>query len=569
MKIQSVHIQKFRSIDDSKIDFTQVLALVGQNNAGKSHVLRALNAFFNFERENNDFLNFDHMFSSRARPKIIVSFDNITPDDQVDSIYIHNSLLTIRFTYRWDRRTPTYEVLVGNNLIKIDIDTFKTITKHFKYIYIPIVRNYDVAFSKDNGVAYALLKNVLQQQIANRNTIQPIVSKLKDKVNTTVFKQAVKLIEQYYPFSNNSKFKLKINDIDLIDTVLHDVTLSLVENTQINEINNCGSGIQSAVFFAISLAISMGSSINHLIGVEEPELNMHPQAQRQLIDALNKPTKYPNAQFILTTHSTVIVDKLGHSSIALCRKQKGATRDIITSITQIDFDFWNKYQMTEERYYNFFAYKNSDFVFSNYIIITESTNDCNVVSALLNHYDVDVEALGISLIPSSGEKSVKYPYSIAKELGIPFLCIVDRDVFQPYINSDRKSSLDEKGIPQYRNELKTSSPILDLISENDQTKILDYLSNNKYKELCNLLKQYNIICMRYALEVDLVNCSSYCDAFCNHLNIVGSNRTSRFLLTERGNKIKDYDVITNVLQNTSTKNLPASYKQIVQHIKNL
>ena len=569
MKIHSIHIQKFRSIDDAIMEFDQVLALVGQNNAGKSHVLRALNAFFNFEDEKNEFLNLDHMFSSRARPKIIVSFSNITTDDQVDPTYVHNNLLTIKFTYRWDRHAPIYEVLLGNNAVTIDIDAFKDITKYFKYIYIPIVRNYGVAFSKDNGLAYALLKNVLQQQIANRNTIQPIVSKLNEKVNTTVFKQAIKLIEQYYPFSNDSKFKLKANDIDLIDTMLHDVTLSLVENTQVNEINNCGSGIQSAVFFAISLAISMGSNINHLIGVEEPELNMHPQAQRQLIDALKNSTKYPNAQFILTTHSTVIVDKLGHSSIALCRKQKGATRDIITTIAQIDNDFWTKYQMTEERYYNFFAYKNSDFVFSNYIIITESTNDCNVVSALLNYYGVDVESLGISLIPSSGEKSVKYPYSIAKELAIPFLCIVDRDVFQPYINNDRKSSLDEKGIPQYRNELKTSSPILDLIAENDKTKILEYLSNNQYKELCNLLKQYNIICMRYALEVDLVNCSSYCEAFCNYLNIVGNNRTSTFLLTERGNKIKDYDVITNVLQNTSTKNLPASYKQIVQHIKKL
>lgn len=51
MKIASVQIQKFRSVDDATIRFPHILALVGANNAGKSHILRGLNAFFNFEQE--------------------------------------------------------------------------------------------------------------------------------------------------------------------------------------------------------------------------------------------------------------------------------------------------------------------------------------------------------------------------------------------------------------------------------------------------------------------------------------------------------------------------------------
>ena len=85
MKIQSIQIQKFRSIDNAKISIEQVLALVGQNNAGKSHVLRALNAFFNFEDEKRDFISLDHMFSSRARPKITVVFNEISEDDDIDN----------------------------------------------------------------------------------------------------------------------------------------------------------------------------------------------------------------------------------------------------------------------------------------------------------------------------------------------------------------------------------------------------------------------------------------------------------------------------------------------------
>ena len=45
MKVTALQIQKFRSIDNTTIAMNQMLAIVGANNVGKSHFLRALNAF--------------------------------------------------------------------------------------------------------------------------------------------------------------------------------------------------------------------------------------------------------------------------------------------------------------------------------------------------------------------------------------------------------------------------------------------------------------------------------------------------------------------------------------------
>ena len=59
MKIESIQIENFRSIQNATITMHQVLAIVGQNNVGKSHILRALNAFFNFDEEKRDFDNLD------------------------------------------------------------------------------------------------------------------------------------------------------------------------------------------------------------------------------------------------------------------------------------------------------------------------------------------------------------------------------------------------------------------------------------------------------------------------------------------------------------------------------
>lgn len=569
MRIQSIQIQKFRSIDNTTIFFKQFLALVGANNVGKSHVLRALNAFFNYQDERESFLNEAHLYSKQSRPRITVTFSDIVPEDKIDKEYIYNQRLTIKFTYRWDRKNPTYEVIVGVEKKAIDLDTFNRLTKCFSYVYIPIIRNYDAAFRSDSGIAYKLLCKIFSQQTANRNNLQPAADRLIKKVEDSIYQPAMKKLKQYYPFSKGQSFVMETYHADVIDLILRNVTLKLVEDSQENGIDNCGSGIQSAVFFAISLAISMCNGCTYLVGIEEPELNMHPQAQRQLIEALKEKGRYPHTQFVVTTHSTVIIDRLGHDSIALCRKTKGQKRDIITTVTQIGEDFWNRYQMEEERYYNFFDFKNSDFFFSNYIIITESTNDCKVVQHLLEISRIDTEALGISLIPASGERSVKYPYAIAKELGIPFICIVDRDVFQQYINDKREISLNDDGLPIYKPSLKNGSPILDLIGETDKSTLLEALNNDQYIKALEILRRYNIISMRYAFEVDLVVCKSYCAAFCAQLKVREEDKNIAYLLKKQGKVIKNYMNINNVFDEKGTQNLPKSYRQILNVVKEM
>lgn len=570
MKISSIRIQNFRSIEDTTLSINQILAIVGANNTGKSHVLRALNSFFNYESEQLSFLNGDHIYSRHSRPKITVTFTEILNEDDISSDYINNGKLTIKFWYRWDRKNPTYEVLIPSGKpITIDIDTFERITSHYRFIYVPIIRNYNIAFSENNGLAYRLLKQILTKQTYNRNTIQPIIDKLLNKFDNTVFKSTIKELKKYYPFESDVEFQMNISNMDLSDTILHNVVLSLIENSQKNSLDNCGSGIQSAVYFALSLAISMREDINYLVGIEEPELNMHPQAQRQLIDSLQDNSRYPNSQFILTTHSTVLIDKLGHTSIALCRKDSTKSRDVVSRFTQLDENFWEKYDFTDERYYNFFAYKNSDFFFSNYIIITESSADCNIISALLKKYGIDIERVGISLIPASGERSIKYPYALAKDLKIPFLCLVDHDVFRPYSNNSRKDSLNEYGIPKYKQELKSSSPILSLIKETDKHKLLDSFNSEDYNTATKILLKYNIISMRYAIEVDFALCKTCAEKLYEILNVSLSNRNTTFLLVNLCNKIKEYNVINAALNSLNTQSLPKSYKEIIKYMKNL
>ncbi len=55
VRLTRLKIDKFRAIRDADKRIGEELALVGQNSAGKTSVLRALNAFFNFEQERASF----------------------------------------------------------------------------------------------------------------------------------------------------------------------------------------------------------------------------------------------------------------------------------------------------------------------------------------------------------------------------------------------------------------------------------------------------------------------------------------------------------------------------------
>lgn len=563
MRVETVRIQKFRSIDDATIRIDQVLAMVGANNSGKSHVLRAINAFFNFQEEREHFISKAHQYNAKSRPKVTVTFCDIEEADNIPEKYVYDAKLTLAFVYRWDRNTMSYEYVLGRERMNIDAETFGNLLENFTFIYIPVVRDYFASFSAEHGIAYNLLSLVYQQQTANRNTVQPKVDELYKKVKDTVFKKTLDRIVRYYPFADNSCFRLEINDKELVSSILRDISLHLEENAQSNEISNCGSGVQSAVYFAISLALSVVESKSHLIGIEEPELNMHPQAQRQLVEALKNITKYPNTQFLLTTHSSVLIDKLGHSSIALCRKGRTKTRDIVTSITQLGADFLTKYGMKEDRYINYFEFRNSDFFFSNFIIIAESSIDCSIIKILLETRGIDTETQGISFIPMDGEKSIKYPYALSKELNIPFLCVVDMDVFLPYSNDKRTDSLDANGLPTYRYEKKGSSPIYDLLNVKDGDLIVQLMSQGSYQKALDILEKYSIISMRHSFEIDLASCASFQTHFYDYLNLSGANRTQSNLFTNYGTRIKGVDILKEVITRGPKNNLPVSYRKII------
>ena len=98
MKITNVKIEKFRSIKYAEFLLHNITAVVGENNAGKTAVLRAINSVLNYKYEEQDFINKRHQYKPRNNSHIYLTFVDI-PYDSFFREYLYNDSVTIHFSY--------------------------------------------------------------------------------------------------------------------------------------------------------------------------------------------------------------------------------------------------------------------------------------------------------------------------------------------------------------------------------------------------------------------------------------------------------------------------------------
>ena len=151
MRISEVNIRKFRSINEAYFKLNDVTAIVGENNAGKTGVLRALNSVFNFESEREYFLDKTHQYAKRSNSYIRLKLEDVPSEDTYFHDFISDHSLTIELMYSYSENRRKMIVLKGSQKEKIqNVDEFmKKLNNHLTYVYIPAERtNIDISWKK-------------------------------------------------------------------------------------------------------------------------------------------------------------------------------------------------------------------------------------------------------------------------------------------------------------------------------------------------------------------------------------------------------------------------------------
>lgn len=348
MKIESVIITNFRSIKNAVIRMHDITAIVGENNAGKTAVLRALNSVMNFKEEEENFINYRHRFAPRCNTHIRVVFTDV-PQRFADKIV--GGRLTIQFHYTYSSRKKQFAYLNSRNEEMVLDDTFLAELKNeIIYVYIPADRTNKDTIWEDDSIFKKLVSAYVAQHTENRDTISTHVRKATEKIHSVALKNLEKEINNLYLQNKSVDFKVNFpSNIDYT-VLLSSVMLSMNEYGHNYLLQEWGSGTKSLAVIAMHRANALLNKASIVLGIEEPEINLHPQGQKKFIMTLRDKRHQNETQSIFTTHSTVLVDSLKHEEIILVRR-KSDNRGFVSDITQISDDFWQRNSIEEFKHY--------------------------------------------------------------------------------------------------------------------------------------------------------------------------------------------------------------------------
>ena len=569
MKIQKVEIFKFRSIENGSFHIDDILGIVGQNNSGKTAILRALNSFFNPQIEIQHYLSGVNLYSTnRAVPRIILTFINI-PNKPVYTPFIINGELKIKQEFNKTRNRLEYSVF-NNGAFESASDIFiNTLKEDVQFILIPTDRTSSFYSKNGSAVLRELLDLFFANHTSKRNTLTPKVKDAFDYLTKNALNKVAQGIEGRYLTNKGFGFKIGTNAPISYELFLNDLEILINEDGKEFNLKDCGSGIQSLVAIAMYRYIAELKHNNFIIGLEEPETNLHPQGQKELIYTLFEQVQNNNIQVLFTTHSTVLVDQLDHTKIILIRKLPDNQRAFKSKILQLRSDFWSHYGLQRLQYDKFHKFRNSEFFYANHVLVTESPIDSTVFSTLLENKGIKIERKGISVLQLDGITSLKYAFYILRDLEIPKTMIIDKDFFFNYQNGDKANSRYASGFFNYQNTYKNEQLIIDIFTNPVERQQIEGLLTTNHSRALDISVKYDVICMKYTLEMDLVASTIAQNLIFNHLNVPLANRNTNEILIVREKSLKKLDTLLYVINNLAHRNLPNSYKRLVKRIKDI
>jgi AAA ATPase domain len=442
---------KFNDLDaNDKITFKKYLAadgritvrktaFIGGNFEYKGYLqnpeddwLRESNASSYTKREVAESLAFHPFLSANGR---------LTKQDIVDAQlkYIEQNLANIKFNFELD----------DTNFLGL-----KSVAKGiFGDVYfIPAVKDATEDFTSKEASAFGkLYGGIIESLSANNPDWKDTKSKLSslfgalnrvdENGNTNLQRpEALKKFES----ALGDELKSWGAEIDVevlapnIDDVFRANTQVWIDDGVRTDIRRKGHGLQRALTFALikvisdSLKLNRSSSELEAAGsrtasastffiLEEPELYLHPQAQRSLFDSLLALSKSQN-QVIMCTHSSALIDVELYKSICIVNKDSEAlgtqacqcVEDVFTGDTKKDFNL--SYWINPDRSELFFARK---------VILVEGATDKTIIPLIAKQ--LGVFRYDCTLVDCGSKDNIPLYVQLLNKFKIKYVAVYDTD----------------------------------------------------------------------------------------------------------------------------------------------
>lgn len=338
--------------------------------------------------------------------------------------------------------------------------------------FIPAVKNASDEFSvKGKSIFNQLLTNVINDMSTSNPEYIEVKRQVKELTQTLNKKVADGSVNENRPeqisqleqlleselASWNTTIDIEITPPD-VDEVLRVGTNVWLDDGIQTDVNRKGNGLQRQLIFALikswakvlqqqressATASEEGSSEStrraskstYFI-FEEPELYLHPQAQRELFSSLKELSENGN-QVLLSTHSSAFLDLEMHKSICILYKKNTIEG---TKHLQCSTDIFGSGD--ERRRFNLTYWINPDrgeLFFAKKVILVEGPTDKTVIPYLAKA--LDIFRYDYTVIDCGGKDNIPIYIQLLNSFKLPYVVVYDRD-HQVHKGADAIASAD-------------------------------------------------------------------------------------------------------------------------------
>ncbi len=364
MYLKKLRIVNWQCIEYTKVDFENLMLFIGPANNGKSSIMSSIMFFLGYRnlrtkdiRNQNIPLELEGSFSTFSRK----TFKELKE-------YIYNKELKLRII-KYPNQEIQYKIGKNREWTEINYDTYINIVSNIPILFIP-------PFAENEQAEYFITSflNILKKRNIDEKFVLKEMKNLSDTLTAEYVSRGLYrslLFELFRALAAESK----------------KIETSIIENTMI--------------FF------------------EEPELYLHPQAEKELYDCFIALSKL-GVQLYISTHSSNFISLKHYKSICIIRNTDNGSRA---------FQFKGKlFSGDEVKYFNMNYWINpdrSELFFAKKVILVEGQTDKIVLGYLskkLGIYKYDYSIL------ECGSKSIIPQFiKLLNAFKLPYIAIYDKD----------------------------------------------------------------------------------------------------------------------------------------------
>jgi len=440
MQIKKIIIENYRNFNSIEISFDETCNfIVGENNLGKSNILNLLNIIFtkrafgiddfsdktipiNIELQlklsDEEIGHFEDLFDLDDYSIINIICKQLSPDDNIE--FFH-------------KETDTY----------ISHPSIRSIN----YIFYDSLRNpiSEINFDKGRGVGKFLTRIVKKYLIDENLNVDNLLdsSKIDDLLSNINLKLSkIKAIKDF-----NLSAIIEDNTEELIPKLIS------LKDEKRNDLTKSGYGVQFLLLITLSILDKLQFILNQrgekgifeneengekaislIIGLDEPEIHLHPYMQHSLIKYLNKIIKNEDSDFHLLIKELFGIDKFIGQIIIATHSPNIILNDYKQIIRLFEHENKTKIisgcnlslgEQLEKHLFLHFPFIKEAF-FSRCAIFVEGDSEYGSFPFFGAKLGVDFDDLGISVIQAGGDSIIQL-IELAEKFGIPCVGINDSD----------------------------------------------------------------------------------------------------------------------------------------------